>query len=573
MRRSLKFKMLLVFSILLLVSCQTISYLIYRSSLDLVKESVGNQNLNMIEQSISIIDIDQYAKITIGSEKEGYYKELRNELNTIRELHDVEYLYVMSRVKNGENYEYYYMVDGAPFDPNESSKIGEKEENVDSYPEMKRVFETGMIEFQLSNDEQYGAILAVYAPIKNKAGEVIGIIGADIEAGEVYQAMAATKMKIIVTTITVLLIGILIVYFFTDYLTKPLRKLTKQVRQVGKGDLTVVIETDRKDEIGLLTRTFQQMVDDLKTVINGINKNSHNLIETSELLSLNSDKASEVSNQISISIQEVSEGANTQYRSSEESATTLEQMSNGIQQIAEAATKVSELSTISLNNAELGNNNIERVVNQMNVINQSVQLSASAIQTLENQSNEISLIINMIRDISAQTNLLALNAAIEAARAGEYGKGFAVVAEEVRKLAEQSELSANSISNLITKITEDTNQTVRSMDVVSENVENGIKVVEEAGKSFNSILESIESVVSQIKDVSVTSGEMSAFSEEITAGIMESTMIANNSAKTTREVVAQTKKQENYIHDISTSITRLNEMAHELDELVRKFEL
>ncbi|MFJ6211076.1 methyl-accepting chemotaxis protein [Lysinibacillus sp. NPDC092081] len=570
MRSSLKIKMLMVFSILLVISCFLISFFIYRSSLELVKETVGQQNVNMIDQAISKIDVKGYQRLEIGAKKDDYYYELQKELSSVKELHKVSSLYTMTRVKNGDGYDYYYMIDSVP---NDDSTIGNKEESPESYPKMKQVFETGNIQFQLSNDSQYGAVLAIYAPIKNDAGEVIGLIGADLDAAEVYVDMNANQMKIILITLIVLIVGLCIVYFFTDYLTKPIRKLTSQVKQVGNGDLTVKIETDRKDEIGVLTNTFQQMVLDLQNIIIGINSGSKQLIDTINGVAKSSEKATEAISHISASIQEVSAGAHAQYKSSEESSATLEQMSEGIQQIAEASSNVSQLSSISLQNVELGNGNIEKVIHQMNIINDSVQLSANAIKKLESQSNEVSLIINMIRDIASQTNLLALNAAIEAARAGESGKGFAVVAEEVRKLAEQSEKSANSISNLISKISEDTSLTVQTMNVVTENVEDGLQAVEEAGKSFGSILQSIQGVVSHTKQVSVTSEEMSAFSQEITAGVMETTMLANKAAKATESVVDRTMEQESYNQDILHSILKLNKMAEELEKSVSKFDV
>jgi len=570
MRSSLKIKMLMVFSILLVISCLLISFFIYHSSLELVKETVGKQNLNMIDQAMSKIDVKGYQEIEIGAEKDDFYYELQKELSSVKELHKVSSLYTMTRVKNGEGYDYYYMVDSMP---NDNPTIGDKEESPDSYPKMKQVFETGQTQFQLSNDSEYGAVLAIYAPIKNDAGEVIGSIGADLDATEVYADMNANQLKIILITLIVLIVGICIVYFFTHYLTKPIRKLTSQVRQVGNGDLTVKIETDRKDEIGVLTKAFQQMVLDLQNIIIGINASSKQLMDTTNGVAKSSEKATEAISHISASIQEVSAGAHAQYKSSEESSATLEQMSEGIQHIAEASLNVSQLSSISLQNVELGNGNIEKVIHQMNIINESVQLSANAIKKLENQSNEVSLIINMIRDIASQTNLLALNAAIEAARAGESGKGFAVVAEEVRKLAEQSEKSANSISNLISKINEDTTLTVQTMNVVTGNVEDGLQAVEEAGKSFESILQSIQGVVSHTKQVSVTSEEMSAFSEEITAGVMETTMLANKAAKATESVVERTMEQESYNQDILHSVLKLNKMAEELEKSVSKFDV
>lgn len=323
MRSSLKIKMLMVFSILLVVSCLLISFFIYRSSLELVKETVGEQNINMMDQAISKIDVTGFQKLEIGAKKDDFYYELQKELSSVKEFHKVSSLYSMTRIKNGEGYDYYYMVDSVP---SEDSTIGVEEESPESYPKMKRVFETGQIQFQLSNDSQYGAVLAIYAPIKNDAGEVIGLVGADIDATEVYAAMNASQMKIILITLIVLIVGIGIVYFFTDYLTKPIRKLTSQVKQVGNGDLTVKIETDRKDEIGVLTNEFQQMVLDLQTIIIGINSGSKQLIDTTNGVAKSSEKAHEAISHISASIQEVSAGAHAQYKNSEESSATLEQM-------------------------------------------------------------------------------------------------------------------------------------------------------------------------------------------------------------------------------------------------------
>ena len=573
MKKSLKVKFLLTFSILLLVTCLVMSILLYRSSMTLVQDSVGKQAASTVENAANVIDLKQYKDITINSGETAYYSKLREDLNQIREMNNMEYLFTMSREKTDNGYDYYYMVDGMPLNSDDASELGEKEENADSYLAMQRAFETGKVEFEMTNDDEYGALISVFSPIKSETGEILGIIGADIDATQVYEEMGANKFKTGIITLLILIIGLGYIYFFTNYLTKPLRRLTKQVEQVGEGNLSVVIETGRQDEIGTLTKAFSKMVQDLRNVIDGIHSNSVQLMQTSDQLFHNSQKASEVSQHISTSINEVSKGADTQYQYSEESAATLEQISQGIGQVAMTSANVSDLSSISLQNADQGNRSIENVINQMNVINQSVQLSVNAIKTLEEQANEISSIINMIRDISSQTNLLALNAAIEAARAGDHGKGFAVVAEEVRKLAEQSEQSTNSISHLIETMNEDTSRSVEAMNLVTENVKDGIKIVEEAGNSFESIVDSIQTVSAQIKEVSTTLEEMSASSEELVAAVEETTTFASQAADHTKKVATLTVEQETYINDMSDSITSLTKMAKGLDESIKKFVL
>ena len=570
MKKKLKFKLLVTFSILLLVTCVVMSVLLFRSSMTLVKDSIGKQVSSTVENAAKVIDLHEYTQIDTETD---YYYTLREQLNQIRELNNMEYLFTMSREKMDSGYDYYYVVDGMPLDSEDASGLGEKEENADIYPGMERAFESGKVEFEMTNDEDYGALISVFAPIKNETGEIIGVIGADMDATLVYEDMDANQLKTGIITVVILIVGLGFVYFFTDYLTKPLQKLTKQVEQVGKGDLSVLVETNRKDEIGVLTKTFGKMVVDLRQVIQGIHYNSERFMDTSTQLLINGKKINEASKNISISIEEVSEGADQQYQYSEESTVTLDQISQGIQQVTSSSANVSDLSNETLNNAHQGNQSIENVIKQMSVINKSVQLSSNVIKELEDQSREISLIINMIRDISAQTNLLALNAAIEAARAGEAGKGFAVVAEEVRKLAEQTEQSTNSISELIRIMNEDTVRTVESMSVVAKNVNDGIRIVEVAGSSFESIVDSIEHVSRQIKEISMTLEEMSASSEELAGVVEETTSFSGQVANNTKDVVKLTTEQKAYVDEISESILHLTEMSKDLDDLVKKFVL
>jgi len=124
MRSSLKIKMLMVFSVLLVISCLLISFFIYRSSLELVKETVSQQNVNMINQAISKIGVEDFQRLEIGAKKDDYYYELQNELIPIKELHQVSSLYAMTRIKNDEGYDYYYMIDSVP---KEGLTIGDKE--------------------------------------------------------------------------------------------------------------------------------------------------------------------------------------------------------------------------------------------------------------------------------------------------------------------------------------------------------------------------------------------------------------------------------------------------------------
>ncbi|WP_309088508.1 HAMP domain-containing methyl-accepting chemotaxis protein [Domibacillus sp.] len=573
MGKSIKGKMLFIFSVIVLLACMIVSFVSYHAAQQLAKDSLSNVTENIASRAAGMIDPAQYENITVESDETAYYKELRANLNELREMNGLEYLYTMAREQEGDDYRYVYMVDGMPKGDENASGLGEIEENEEYYAMMNRVFETGKVQTEMSRTDDYGALVTTYVPIKAGDGRVIGLIGADFDASEAYKTMHANKIDLILLTGLILLLSLLVIFLVTHYLTKPLKRLTKEVERVKSGDLSSNIKPSSRDEFGVLTEAFQGMVHDLKKVIGGINDSTDQLVKTSDGLLKDAREISEGSQKVTASMQQIASGTDIQRKRAEESAGVMSELSQGIQHAAASSSVVSERASLTLAEAESGFQKVTDVVEQMHNINESVGQSSEAIKQLEQQSVEVTDILQVIQDISSQTNLLALNAAIEAARAGEQGKGFAVVAEEVRKLAEQSAQSAKEVSLLITNMNKDTNRSVDRMNVVVENVQSGILLVREAGEAFERILSSIEEIARQIEEVSSISEEMSASSEEIAASVADSAQVAAQSADSTKHVQAIAVEQSSLTERMSGSIQSLAHMAKELDGLAHKFKL
>lgn len=179
-----------------------------------------------------------------------------------------------------------------------------------------------------------------------------------------------------------------------------------------------------------------------------------------------------------------------------------------------------------------------------------------------------------ISTIAVQTNLLSLNAGIEAARAGEHGKGFAVVAAEVRKLADQSKMTAGNIQDTIVQMTELIDQTYETIqNRVSEDVELGMQVTEEAKEAFASIEHSTAKINGQIHDISAITEQMSAGAEEVAASVQEISNISRSASDAFQNVTAATQQQLASMEEITSSSGELSKMAGDLQQKVEHFKL
>lgn len=356
-----------------------------------------------------------------------------------------------------------------------------------------------------------------------------------------HEAMVAT---VAIGALTLVLVA-LTCHFIRLSIINPVASAVNVANRMAVGDMTVQIEDSAKDEIGELMTAMKAMRDQLHDTVYAIQKNATDVKVSAKALGTSSG-------QMTSTIEQQSEAASAMAAAVEETTVSI----NHIADNANHALSVSqEAGRISYEGAEI----IHHAVEEMHSIAGMVHEASETVMTLGQQSQQISAIVNVIKEVADQTNLLALNAAIEAARAGEQGRGFAVVADEVRKLAERTTQSTHEIGEMIVKIQGCTSEAVQRMDAMVEKVSNGQELANQAGDRILKIKQGAEQVMSAVNEISSALLEQGAASHEVAQNV---------------ERVARMSEENNTIAShLNTSATRLLEMADNMQTVVSKFKV
>lgn len=449
--------------------------------------------------------------------------------------------------------------------------------NYDAYLEKMPAF----IEFGLANNFEDASKLHTEAyPFWYTANDTLAqliAMGSDLSGqatkGSLSEANRAFTIILVVTIIS-FLIALFIAFFIASMISRPIQKMNASALLIANGDLTgETITLKNKDELGTLAASFNTMTGNLRAMIQSVSMTSEQVAASSEELLASAEQNTKASEQISETVEELAVGTSDQVSMVKNSSQAMSEMATGSEQIAHLAQNVSVLAIDAANQSAEGNKIIRQAVEQMGSVRTSISSLTELVTSLGERSAEIGSITGVINNIANQTNLLALNAAIEAARAGEHGRGFAVVAGEVRKLAEESSISAQKITDLVQLIQNDTNHAVLAVKVNSSETEAGIEIVTAAGQAFEHISEAVNKVADEIQEVSAGSEEMSASTDEVVRYIEQISSIAGEASGGVHNVSAATEEQLASMEEIASSAEFLSKMAEELQGQINKFKV
>ena len=384
-------------------------------------------------------------------------------------------------------------------------------------------------------------------------------------------ALSTTEQILLMSIVFVVPFSIFMAYILNKSILRQINYLSSATKEIAEGNLTAEIKSQSSDEIGQLAENFSSAIKKIRALIEKIQQDAMDAENFSAQLNDNATKSSLATQKVADSLANVTDNATRQ-------EVAISSSSKDIHAFAELLQEFEIKADASVNSAKnveeiakSGQNAVRGAVNQMSAVAESVEKSAQVIKQLAERSTQIGNISLTIADIAGKTNLLALNAAIEAARAGEHGKGFAVVSDEVRKLAESTNLAASQIGDLITAIQNEMSQALQQMEQGNSEVESGKNVVAAAGDSFQNITDAVAQLTSHAEEI-LQNAETSLQTVDKLAQAMDE---LNQSSKyvsaETETLTLATEEQSAAIDEVANASQKLSSISKDLSESAAKF--
>ncbi|MET1257107.1 methyl-accepting chemotaxis protein [Aliikangiella maris] len=402
--------------------------------------------------------------------------------------------------------------------------------------------------FEIFNDYRDIPVLSAYAPLNIEG--LNWVILSEVDKEEAFLPSQKLSNDILYASIIVSIIvatfGVIFGIFFAKRITRPILDLSTLLQNIQKtSDLTIRSKNHDTDEIGEASQSLNKMLEQFHDGMQHVAKSSTQIAQTTETT-------------LSISA-ETQKNIDEQRTSTEMVATAINQMTATVQEVTQNISKTSDSANRAFQETSSGDKVVKQTIQEILSFADNIQAAADAIEQLEQESENIGSVVDVIKSIADQTNLLALNAAIEAARAGEQGRGFAVVADEVRTLAGRTQESTEEINKMVERLQNGASGSVSLMKGNLSQIQQVVEQAQKAGKALTNISSAVNEINEMSTQIAVASEQQVRVTQDVSENIIQINSIAAKTVDDSRKTAKSSQS--------------LAELAATLENLVHQFKL
>ena len=424
----------------------------------------------------------------------------------------------------------------------------------------------------------------IFQPIKVNSMDTPWSLMIGIPMNEMNRPIREMTIFAVIFAVIILVIVSVIIFLVAHSIVKPIIGVTYTLKDIseGEGDLTRRINNNSQDEVGELSRYFNNTLDKIKNLVVSIKTESSKLSGIGNNLASNMNQTAAAINQITSNVQSIQTRVINQSAGVTETNATMEQVTANIHKlndhveeqsifVSQASAAIEEMvaNIQSVTGTLVKNSANVRVLRDASEIGRAgLQDVVSDIQEIARESEGLLEINSVMENIAGQTNLLSMNAAIEAAHAGDAGKGFAVVADEIRKLAESSSEQSKTISLVLKKIKTSIDKITLSTENVLnkfEAIDLSVKIVAEQEDSIRNAMEEQGEGSKQILDgigqVNDITRHVKSGSNEMLQGAIEVIQESTNLEKITQEITSGMNEMACGANQINAAVNQVNEIS------------
>lgn len=565
--RSIRAQLVGSFVLLVLVISTIINVQSYRNNYKHYISDIRNQVERIAAGAALFVDGEMHATFTDPSAMENEaFIATRNQLMDYMQATGMTYIYTLSQVDSDTTQ---FIVDASEEEP---AELGYEYEYMAG---MEKAFNGEPSSDDDVYTDEWGTFISGYAPIKDNQGNVVAVVGVDIEASELEARKEAFLLQAIIQSIIALIIAVILGGFLAHRIAQPIGQLRNKLRALSAngGDLTQRIEIHTKDELEELSESVNLFIRNVGDIVKSIILFAEKVSNASHDFDISVDENRKAIEEVATSVGSIASGATDQAMLILEVSKNMEDITDSINENEQMIHSINTYANESKKHLNKGMQAIENQGEKKQENIQAFRKVFDVVNHLAEEASEVESIVATISNISNQTNLLALNAAIEAARAGEHGRGFSIVADEVRKLAEESNQSAIEIGEIIQRISKDTQDVLTEIKLADQSTSEQKEAVDETNKTYKTMIEEMNRMIDGVHQINQSFTAIVEKTHDTNKKTKDISGVAQDNAAIAQELSAATEEESAVMDGIANNSRILHELSLDLKTTVAKFKV